>query len=151
MTSKISKIAENENYTAISVGHFSQIKNHSLNIGGNESKGKVFVKDIAGLTGSELSFTSLPPKTELPFFHSHKQNEEIYIILKGQGEFQVDDDVFEVSEGSIVRVSTRGERSLYNSSDDELVYMVVQCKENSLEQYTMGDGKISKRSARWKK
>jgi len=34
--------------------------------------------------------------------HSHKQNEEIYIILSGAGDFQVNDTAFPIAEGSIV-------------------------------------------------
>lgn len=40
-------------------------------------------------TGTEISFNELPSKTELPYFHIHVQNEETYIILKGEVDFQI--------------------------------------------------------------
>ena len=43
--------------------------------------GKQFVKDATGATSCEISFGTLPPGTAVPFFHSHKANEENYIIL----------------------------------------------------------------------
>lgn len=49
----------------------------------------------------------------MPFFHSHKTNEENYIILSGVGKFQVNDDVFDIAEGSVVRVSPGCFRNLY--------------------------------------
>ena len=42
----------------------------------------------------------MPASAAVPFFHSHKANEENYIILSGSGKFQVNDDVFDIAEGS---------------------------------------------------
>ena len=69
-------------------------------------EGKQFVKDATGATSCEISFGTLPTGAAVPFFHSHKANEENYIILSGSGRFQVDDEVFDVAEGSVVRVAT---------------------------------------------
>ena len=44
-------------------------------------EGKQFVKDATGATSCEISFGTLPSGAEVPFFHSHKENEENYIIL----------------------------------------------------------------------
>ena len=41
--------------------------------------------DVLGLTGAEISINNLPAGAGVPFVHSHKKNEEIYIIsLKGK-------------------------------------------------------------------
>ena len=37
--------------------------------------------DVLGLTGAEISINNLPAGVGVPFVHSHKKNEEIYIIL----------------------------------------------------------------------
>ena len=71
-----------------------------------------------------------------------EENEEVYIILKGNGKFQVDDKVFLISEGSIVRVNPEGKRSMINLSNNDMIYIVVQAKQNSLKQWTLDDGKI---------
>ena len=68
-------------------------------------EGKQFVKEATGADSCEISFGSLPSGAAVPFFHSHKANEENYIILSGSGKFQVNDDVFDIAEGSVVRVS----------------------------------------------
>lgn len=44
-------------------------------------EGKQFIKDATGATSCEISFGSLPTGAAVPFFHSHKANEENYIIL----------------------------------------------------------------------
>ena len=43
-------------------------------------EGKAFVKDMLGTTSVELSFGTLAPGTSVPFFHHHKQNEEVYVV-----------------------------------------------------------------------
>ena len=43
-------------------------------------EGKAFVKDMLGTTSVELSFGTLAPVTSVPFFHHHKQNEEVYVV-----------------------------------------------------------------------
>ena len=47
-------------------------------------EGKQFVKDATGATSCEISFGTLPTGAAVPFFHSHKADEENYIILSGR-------------------------------------------------------------------
>ena len=107
--------------------------------------GKQFVKDITGATSCEISFGSLPSGGAVPFFHSHKANEENYVILSGTGKFQVDDNVFDVAEGSVIRVSTGCDRNLKCTSQESMTYLCIQAKEGSLEAYTMTDAEITER------
>ena len=51
---------------------------------------RVPVGQAVGATGSELSFQTLVPGQDSGFLHTHKTHEELYIILKGEGEYQVD-------------------------------------------------------------
>lgn len=108
-------------------------------------EGKQFVKDATGATSCEISFGTLPTGAAVPFFHSHRENEENYIILSGKGRFQVDDEVFDIAEGSVVRVSTNCDRNLKCTSDEPLTYICIQAKEGSLEGYTMTDADITER------
>ena len=97
---KITKINSGEKFTHTSVGKLA------------EFNGKQFLKDTVGTTGCEISFGTIEPGQAAPFFHSHKQNEEIYIILSGAGDFQVNDTAFPIAKGSIVRVATACNRSV---------------------------------------
>ena len=106
-------------------------------------EGKQFVKDATGATSCEMSFGSLPTGASVPFFHSHKENEENYIILSGEGKFQVGSDVFDVAEGSVVRVSTNCDRNLKCTSAQPMTYVCIQAKEGSLGGYTMTDAEIT--------
>jgi mannose-6-phosphate isomerase-like protein (cupin superfamily) len=149
---KVEKISENKNYTAINIGSLKEINTYSLIHPklGTEIKGKVFMKEPTNATGTEISFTVIPPKSELGYFHFHYKDEETYIILRGSGWYQVDKDCFPVKEGSVIRVAPGGVRSLCNTSEDEMVYICIQAKENSLEEYTTDDGKRVAFSPKWK-
>lgn len=108
-------------------------------------EGKEFMKEASGATSCEISFGTLPSGAAVPFFHSHKANEENYIVLSGSGKFQVDTDVFDISEGSVIRVATNCDRNLKCTSAEPMTYICIQAKENSLEGYTMTDGEINER------
>lgn len=108
-------------------------------------EGKQFVKEATGATSCEISFGTLPTGAAVPFFHSHEINEENYIILSGAGKFQVDGDVFDIAEGSVIRVSTNGDRNLKCTSAEPMTYICIQAKEGSLEGYTMTDAEITER------
>lgn len=108
-------------------------------------EGKQFVKEATGATSCEISFGTLPTGAAVPFFHSHKVNEENYIILSGAGKFQVDGDVFDITEGSVIRVSTNCDRNIKCTSAEPMTYICIQAKEGSLEGYTMTDAEITER------
>ena len=82
--SEIKSINSNAGYTHATVGNPSAFT------------GKTFLKDTLGLTSCEISFGSLGAGEAVPFFHDHKENEEIYIVLSGTGRFQVDGETFDI-------------------------------------------------------
>lgn len=111
----------------------------------NAFEGKVFLKEATCATSCEISFGTLPSGVSVPFFHSHKENEENYIILSGSGKFQIDDEVFDIAEGSVIRVATNCDRNLKCTSTEPMTYICIQAKENSLGNYTASDAEITER------
>ncbi|MDE5972597.1 MAG: cupin domain-containing protein [Muribaculaceae bacterium] len=113
----------------------------------NGFEGKQFLKEAIGATSCEVSFGTLPPGEAVPFFHSHKENEEIYIILSGTGRFQADADVFDVAAGSVIRVSTGCDRNVRCTSATPMAYICIQAREGSLGGYTMTDAELTERES----
>ena len=105
-------------------------------------EGKAFLKEVIGTTGMEVSFGSLAPGQAVPFFHHHKQNEEVYVVLGGEGVFILDGKEEPVASGSIVRVAPKVSRNTKCTGNVPLVYICIQGKAGSLEQYTMTDGVV---------
>lgn len=132
--------------TATSGKNFTSIETGPV----NGWKEKVFLKEATGATATEISLSTLQPGEEIPFFHAHKQNEETYIILSGKGDFQVDDRSFPIQSGSVVRVAPEGKRSMRNTSDEPMHYIVAQARQDSLEQYALGDGIIIEQAPLWR-
>jgi len=138
----IKTISEGTNYKAIDIGTLDNLSNYSFIHPrlGHTVESKLFVGEHLKSTGSEISFMELPSKTTVSFLHKHKKHEEIYIFLKGTGQFQVDEDVFPIKESSIIRVSPNGSRTLRNDSESGMIYMVIQSVAGSLKGYNIADG-----------
>jgi quercetin dioxygenase-like cupin family protein len=139
---KIDSISEGKNFTAISIGKFKELPEHSFLHPKlrKEVSGKVFIGEAINSSGTEISFQLLPPKTEIPFLHKHKNHEEIYVIIKGEGQFQVDGQCFDIKEGSVVRIAPEGKRTWRNNSDDSVIMMCIQTQQGSLDCQNIADG-----------
>lgn len=147
---EIKTIVVTENCSAISVGNFNELGDFVLTLApGIEIPGKVFCGTSLGTTGSELSFQTFKPGTETGFLHTHKNHEELYFFLSGSGEFQVDGNVFPVSEGSVVRVAPAGKRSVRNNGTENLVMLCVQYKGATFTQEDAQDGNILNEPVKW--
>lgn len=112
-------------------------------------RGKVFLKDLLGLTSMEVSFNKLPPGAGMPFLHRHRKNEELYIFLGGKGQFMADDQVFDIEEGSVIRVAPNGARAWRNTSDEPLTCIVIQAVAGSMAQGTIEDGERLEQPLAW--
>lgn len=100
--------------------------------------------DKLALTGAEISINNLPAGANVPFVHSHKNNEEIYVILSGKGKAIIDGETVELAEGDWMRISPAGKRQFFAAEDSGISYICIQVKENSLEEYTANDAIILK-------
>ncbi len=109
-------------------------------IGKNYENGKAFLHDLIDLTSCEISVNVMPEGVKLPFKHKHKQNEEIYIFLKGEGTMTLDGEAVEFKEGSCIKVLPSASRTM--EAKTAIEYICVQAKENSLVQFGFGDGEI---------
>ena len=138
----IDLISEGLNYKAINIGPLARLTDHTFIHPkfGTKNEGRIFVGEHLRSTGSEISFRDLPAKTTITFLHKHRTHEEIYIILKGSGQYQVDEDIFRIGEGSVIRVSPDGSRTLCNDSGESMIYMVVQAAAETLKGYDVSDG-----------
>jgi mannose-6-phosphate isomerase-like protein (cupin superfamily) len=103
-------------------------------------EGKTFLGAVLGLTGMEVSFGSMLPGESMPFLHAHAQNEELYLVLSGSGEMQVDGERIPLRPGSAVRVAPAGLRAWRALGSEPMAYVVIQAKAGSLEQATGQDG-----------
>ncbi len=143
-------IAKAENFTAMDFGKMSDIKDYVLELSPEvKIPGKVFGGQRMGATGGEFSFQSFAPGQETGFLHTHKTHEELYFFLAGKGEFQVDGEVFPISEGSVVRVAPNGKRSVRNTGAEPLLMLCVQYRGNTFTMDDATDGVILSEKVEW--
>ena len=98
--------------------------------------------DKLSLTGAQISINNLPAGAGVPFVHSHKQNEEIYVVLSGKGKAVIDGETVELSEGDWIRVAPSAKRQFSAADDSAISFAFIQVKENSLEGYTADDAVV---------
>jgi mannose-6-phosphate isomerase-like protein (cupin superfamily) len=146
-------ISEGVNYKAIDLGNFGELSQYAYNhpVRQVTIEGKVFTGELLQSSGAEISFMIVPPHTGLPFLHAHRKHEEIYVIIRGAGQFQVDNDVFDIQEGSVIRVNPAGIRVYRNHSDEPMVFMCIQTMAGSLDCYVGSDGLRTDGAPVWEK
>ena len=143
-------IAKAENFTATDFGKMSDLKDYTLELGPEiKIPGKVFGGQSVNATGGEFSFQSFAPGAETGFLHTHKNHEELYFILKGEGLYQVDGENIPVSEGSIIRVAPEGKRAIKNTGSEEMLMLCVQYKGNTFTAEDAADGVILNDELKW--
>jgi mannose-6-phosphate isomerase-like protein (cupin superfamily) len=76
------------------------------------------------LERSGLSYQSIPPGYRFPYGHTHRTQEEVYVVLRGGGRMKVDDEIMELEEWDAVRVPPGMWRG-YEAGPDGLEILVI--------------------------
>jgi len=96
------------------------------------AKGKLFLREFLNSAGLEMSLNVVPPGKGIPFLHRHQENDEIYVVVGGRGQFLVDGECIDVEEGSVLRISPQGARAWRNNSDAPLHFLCIQYRADSV-------------------
>jgi mannose-6-phosphate isomerase-like protein (cupin superfamily) len=71
-----------------------------------------FARTPLGLRNFGFSVQSMTPNFRQPFGHHHGEQEEVYLVLRGDGRIKVDDDVVPLKEWDAIRVPANATRQL---------------------------------------
>lgn len=77
-----------------------------------------------GLAHSGLGFQSIPPGARFPYGHTHHRQEEIYVVVGGNGRMRLDDEELELAQWDAVRVGPGVWRS-YEAGSEGLQLLVI--------------------------
>jgi mannose-6-phosphate isomerase-like protein (cupin superfamily) len=144
------KTIEGKNFCAAETGALRDLGQHShVHPKLGAVRGKLFLKKVLGLTSMEASLGILPPGVGLPFLHRHREHEELYLFVGGKGQFQVDGQVIDVTEGTVIRVSPEGARTWRNNSAEPLYYICVQAAAGTVKGDATSDGAGVDRPVVW--
>jgi mannose-6-phosphate isomerase-like protein (cupin superfamily) len=76
-----------------------------------------------GLEQSGLSYQRIPPGYRFPYGHTHRTQEEVFVVARGSGRMKLDDEVVDVAEWDVVRVPPGTWRG-YEAGPDGLELLV---------------------------
>jgi mannose-6-phosphate isomerase-like protein (cupin superfamily) len=76
------------------------------------------------LENSGLSYQRVPPDTRFPYGHTHKTQEEVYVVVRGGGRMKVDDEIVELKQWDAVRIAPGAWRG-YEAGPEGLEILVI--------------------------
>ena len=76
------------------------------------------------LEKSGLGYQRVPPGYRFPYGHTHKTQEEVYVVVGGSGRMKLDDEIVELEEWDAVRVPAGTWRG-YEAGPDGLEILVI--------------------------
>ena len=76
------------------------------------------------LEQSGLGYQRVPPGYRFPYGHTHRTQEEIYLVVGGGGRMKLDDEIIEVGVWDAVRVAPGTWRG-YEAGPDGLELLVI--------------------------
>jgi mannose-6-phosphate isomerase-like protein (cupin superfamily) len=71
-----------------------------------------------------LSYQRVPPDYRFPYGHTHKTQEEVYVVVRGGGRMKIDDEIVELRAWDAVRVPPGAWRG-YEAGPEGLEILVV--------------------------
>ena len=76
------------------------------------------------LERSGLTYQRVPPGYRFPYGHTHKEQEEVYVVVGGSGRMKVDDEIVELKQWDAVRVPPGMWRG-YEAGSEGLELLVI--------------------------
>jgi mannose-6-phosphate isomerase-like protein (cupin superfamily) len=99
------------------------VKDSAEDFGHSDKMEARFAKGDLETEETGFSFHRLKPNKRQPFGHNHEDAEEVYVVVRGDGLFKLDDEIIEVETLDAVRVSPEVTRA-FEAGDDGLEVIV---------------------------
>ena len=113
------------------------------------ARGKLFLRKLLGSAGLEMSLNVVSPGKGIPFLHRHRENDEVYVVVGGRGQFLVDGECIDVQEGSVLRLGPAAARAWRNNTDAPLYFLCLQYRADSVIEGGTVDGQKVEGKLAW--
>ena len=77
-----------------------------------------------GMENAGLSYLRLAPGFRIPWGHTHKQQEEVYVLVSGSARIKVDDEIRELRQWDAVRLHRDTIRS-FEAGDEGAEFIAI--------------------------
>jgi uncharacterized cupin superfamily protein len=108
------------NYTKVNV---KDVEDSATKFGFAPDMEARFAAGDLGLEKAGLSYQALAPGFRQPFGHTHKTQEEIYVVVSGSGRVKLDDEIVELAQYDLLRVPRETARC-FEGGPDGIAYVV---------------------------
>jgi len=92
---------------------------------GELEKIRPFSKDSFDTPIDFIDFVTMAPSSQIGL-HSHGQNEEVYFIVKGEGEMTIENKKCRVQAGDVILNSVNGTHALVNDTENNIDIFIFQ-------------------------
>ena len=89
-------------YTLINI---DDVEDSAVRFGLAPSLEARFARRALGGSIVGVSRETLAPGFRVPFGHMHRNQEEVYVVLRGSGRIKIDDEILELAQGDLVRIA----------------------------------------------
>ena len=76
-----------------------------------------FARLPLALENSGISYFRIAPDFRLPFGHKHRDQEEVYVLMSGNGRIKLDDEILDLKPWDAIRVPSSTMRNLEAGPD----------------------------------
>jgi quercetin dioxygenase-like cupin family protein len=101
-------------YTVLKV---SEVDDQAPNFGLEGKMEARFMRVDLGCENCGVTYLRLAPGFRIPFGHTHKVQEEVYVLVSGGARIKLDDDVHELEPWTAVRMAKEVMRSIEAGPD----------------------------------
>jgi uncharacterized cupin superfamily protein len=77
-----------------------------------------------GMENAGLSYLRLAPGFRIPWGHSHKQQEEVYVLVNGSARIKIDDEIRDMKQWDAVRLHRDTIRS-FEAGDEGAEFIAI--------------------------
>jgi mannose-6-phosphate isomerase-like protein (cupin superfamily) len=113
------------------------------------ARGKLFLRGLLASAGLEVSLNVVPPGKGVPFLHRHQNNDEVYVVVGGRGQFLVDGECVDVHEGSALRFAPAAARAWRNNAAEPLYFLCIQYRSDGAIEGGTADGRRVEGEPAW--
>ena len=89
-------------YTKVNI---EDVDDSAVGFGLSPSLEARFARRALGGTAVGVSREILAPGFRVPFGHTHRDQEEVYVVLRGSGRIKIGDELIDLRQGDMVRVA----------------------------------------------
>ena len=113
------------------------------------ARSKLFLRNLLESVGLEMSLNVVQTSKGIPFQHRHRENDEVYFVIGGRGQFLVDGECIDVQEGSVLRLGPAAARAWRNNSEAPLYFLCNQYRADSVIAGGAADGQKVEGKPSW--